>query len=201
MSEKTGQLRRVRADAQRNVDALVEAARTVFDTTGVGAPAKEITDLAGVGVGTLYRHFPLRSDLVKAVVESGIDAVVAAGPELSAAHAPAEALTAWLRRYTQLLGTKRGLAPALHSGDPAYEGLADYFMEKAGPVLAGLLDSAAADGAVRDDISAPDLLYAVANLCIPVPGRGFDYNQRMVALLTDGLRTARHRTAPPAPQR
>ena len=66
--------RRRRADAQRNVDALIEAARTVFDTSGVDAPAKEITDLAGVGVGTLYRHFPQRSDLVKAVVRAGIDA-------------------------------------------------------------------------------------------------------------------------------
>ena len=59
--------RRRRADARRNVDALLEAARTVFDTSGVDAPAKEITDRAGVGVGTLYRHFPQRSDLVKAV--------------------------------------------------------------------------------------------------------------------------------------
>src|ERR1700733_7641112 len=60
-----------RGAPRRNVDALVEAARTVFATSGVDAPAKEITDLAGVGVGTLYRHFPQRSDLVKAVVESG----------------------------------------------------------------------------------------------------------------------------------
>ena len=73
---------RRRADARRNVDALIEAARTVFATSGVDAPAKEITDLAGVGVGTLYRHFPQRSDLVKAVVESGIDAVADAGPAL-----------------------------------------------------------------------------------------------------------------------
>src|SRR5947209_8614372 len=83
--------RRRRADARRNVDALIEAARTVFATSGVDAPAKEITDMAGVGVGTLYRHFPQRSDLVKAVVESSIDAVADAGPTLTAAHEPAEA--------------------------------------------------------------------------------------------------------------
>ena len=82
--------RRRRADARRNVDALIEAAKTVFAASGVDAPAKEITDLAGVGVGTLYRHFPQRSDLVEAVVESGIDAVADAGPALSAAHEPAE---------------------------------------------------------------------------------------------------------------
>ncbi|MFE6487189.1 TetR/AcrR family transcriptional regulator [Streptomyces sp. NPDC057757] len=187
----SGAPRRMRADAQRNGDALIKAARAVFDTSGVDAPAKEIADLAGVGVGTLYRHFPLRSDLVKAVVESGIDACAAAGPQLSAVHEPGEALAEWLRRYTEFLGTKRGLAPALHSGDPAYEALPGYFLEKVGPTLTALLATAAADGAVRDDISAHDLLYAIANLCMPVPGEGPEYNQRMVALLVDGLRTPR----------
>ncbi|MET9890293.1 TetR/AcrR family transcriptional regulator [Streptomyces sp. NPDC006465] len=157
----------------------MKAARTVFDASGVDAPAKEIADLAGVGVGTLYRHFPLRSDLVKAVVESGIDACAAAGPELSAVHEPGDALAEWLRRYTEFLGTKRGLAPALHSGGPAYEGLSGYFLEKVGPALTALLDTAAADGAVRDDVSAHDLLYAIANLCMPVPGKGPEYNRRM----------------------
>src|SRR5580658_8166107 len=93
--------RRQRSDAKRNVLALVEAAKTVFAVSGVDAPAKEITDLAGVGVGTLYRHFPQRSDLVKAVVESGIDTVADAGPALGAAHEPAEALSRWVRRYTE----------------------------------------------------------------------------------------------------
>ena len=192
MTEKEarpGAPRRTRADARRNVEALIAAAKTVFDTSGVNAPAKEITDLAGVGVGTLYRHFPLRSDLVKAVVESGIDACAAAGPELGATQEPGEALAEWLRRYTEFLGTKRGLAPALHSGDPAYDGLSGYFLEKLGPVLADLLDAAAAGGAVRADVSAHDLLYAIANLCMPVPGVGPEYNRRMVDLLIDGLRT------------
>src|SRR5258708_20852417 len=106
--------RRLRADAQRNIDSLLEAAKAVFGTSGVDAPAKEITDLAGVGVGTLYRHFPQRADLVKAVVENGIDAVADAGPLLSAAHEPAVALTLWIDRFTDLLGTKPGLAAALH---------------------------------------------------------------------------------------
>jgi len=122
IKDPTSVPRRRRADAQRNVDALLKAARTVFDTSGVDAPAKEITDLAGVGVGTLYRHFPQRSDLVKAVVESGIDAVAEAGAALSAAYEPVEALTRWIDRFTGLLGTKRGLASALHSGDPALPG-------------------------------------------------------------------------------
>lgn len=180
--------RRRRADAQRNVDALLDAARAVFDTSGVDAPAKEITDLAGVGVGTLYRHFPQRSDLVKAVVESGIDAVAEAGPRLAAAHEPAAALSRWLDRYTELLGTKRGLAAALHSGDPAFAELPGYFLDRLGPVLAALLDAAVAEGAIRDDIGAEDLLYAVAQLCQPVPGRGPEHGRRLVGVLVDGLR-------------
>jgi AcrR family transcriptional regulator len=180
--------RRRRADAQRNVDALLEAARSVFATSGVEAPAKEITDLAGVGVGTLYRHFPQRADLVKAVVESGIDAVADAGPALAADREPAEALVEWTHRFTELLATKRGLASALHSGDPAFAGLPGYFLQRLGPALAALLDAAVADGTVRADISAEDLLHAITQLSQPVPGRGLEHNQRIVAVLLDGLR-------------
>jgi AcrR family transcriptional regulator len=180
--------RRLRADAQRNIGALLEAAKTVFGSSGVDAPAKEIADLAGVGVGTLYRHFPQRSDLVKAVVRSGIDACADAGPALSAAHEPGVALAKWLHRYTEFLGTKRGLASALHSGDPAFDALPGYFMQRVGPSLASLLEAAAASGAIRADISPKDLLYAVANLCLPVADEGLAYSQRMVALLVDGLR-------------
>jgi AcrR family transcriptional regulator len=182
---------RRRADARRNVAALIEAARTVFATSGVDAPAKEITDAAGVGVGTLYRHFPQRADLVKAVVESGIDAVADAGEALSAEHEPVEALTRWLRRFTELLGTKRGLATALHSGDPAFEGLPGYFLQRLGPTLATLLDAAVADGSVRADIGADDLLHAVTQLSQPVPGRTLDHNHRIVAVFLDGLRGGR----------
>lgn len=179
---------RRRADARRNLDALIEAARAVFATSGVDAPAKEITDRAGVGVGTLYRHFPQRADLVKAVVESGIDAVADAGPALSAEHEPAEALTGWVRQFTELLGTKRGLASALHSGDPAFDGLPGYFWQRLGPTLAALLAAGVAAGEVRDDVSAEDLLHAITQLCQPVAGRAFDHNQRIVAVLLDGLR-------------
>src|SRR5947209_2891668 len=112
--------RRLRADARRNLDGLLEAAKTVFATSGVDAPAKEIADLAGVGVGTLYRHFPQRSDLVRAVLEHEIDACAAAAETLAATNEPGEALTKWLHRYTGFLATKRGFAAALHSGDPAF---------------------------------------------------------------------------------
>jgi AcrR family transcriptional regulator len=180
--------RRLRADAVRNIDSLLEAAKSVFATSGVDAPAKEIADLAGVGVGTLYRHFPQRSDLVKAVFERGVDRCAEAAAELAAANDPATALALWLHRYTQFLATKRGLAAALHSGDPAFDALPGYFSGRLEPALGALLEAAAAAGEIRADISPRELLHAVATLCMPGPGDGVAYSQRMVALLIDGLR-------------
>jgi AcrR family transcriptional regulator len=180
--------RRLRADAQRNVDSLLQAATTAFASSGVETPPKEIADRAGVGVGTLYRHFPRRADLVKAVVEREIDACAQAGPALSAAHPPAAALAEWLQRYTELLATKPGLASALHSGDPAFDGLPDYFFEQLGPALASLLQAATASGEIRTDASPQDLLRAIAHLCQPAHEQGIAYSRRMVALLMDGLR-------------
>jgi AcrR family transcriptional regulator len=182
--------RRLRADAQRNIGSLLAAAKAVFGTSGVDAPAKEIADLAGVGVGTVYRHFPQRSDLVKAVLQHEIDACADAAPALAAAHEPGAALANWLHRYTEFLATKRGLASALHSGDPAFDALPGYFYQRLEPALGSLLDAAAATGEIRADISARDLLLAVALLCTPVPDEGIAYSQRMVTLLIDGLRYA-----------
>jgi AcrR family transcriptional regulator len=180
--------RRLRADAQRNIDSLLEAAKTVFGTSGVDAPAKEIADLAGVGVGTLYRHFPQRSDLVKAVFQREVDACADVAPALMAAHEPGEALAKWLLRYTEFLATKRGLAAALHSGDPAFDALPGYFMGRLGPTLGSLLEAATASGEIRADVGAKELLHAVANLCLPMADERFEYSRRMVALLVDGLR-------------
>jgi AcrR family transcriptional regulator len=188
VERNSGTVRRLRADAQRNIGSLLEAAKTVFATAGVDAPAKEIADLAGVGVGTLYRHFPRRSDLVKAVLEHEIDACADAAPALASAYGPAAALAQWLRRYTGFLATKRGLATALHSGDPAFDALPGYFYQRLGPALGSLLEAAAAAGEIRADVSARDLLRAIADLCRPGPDEGLAYSQRMVTVLIDGLR-------------
>jgi hypothetical protein len=116
------------------------------------------------------------------------DACADAGPALTAAHEPGTALAKWLQRYTEFLATKRGLAAALHSGDPAFDALPGYFYQRLGPALGSLLEAATATGEIRADISAKDLLHAVAHLCRPVPGEGVAYSQRMVGLLIDGLR-------------
>ena len=179
--------RPLRADARRNVDALLEAAKEVFATSGVDAPVREIATKAGVGLGTLYRHFPHRSDLVTAVFRHEVDACADEAPDLAATHEPGEALERWLYRYVDFIGTKRGLAAALHSGDPAFDALPAYFESRFLPALGALLDSAAKAGVVPPDVDPMDLLHAVANLCLPGDERP-GHTQRMVALLMDGLR-------------
>lgn len=176
----------MRADARRNLDSLTDAAKAVFATEGVDAPAKVIADRAGVGVGTLYRHFPQRSDLVVAVFRNAVEACAEAADELAAAHAPDEALARWLQRFTEFVATKRGLAAALHSGDPAFEALPAYFLDRLGGALSGLLDAADAAGTIRPDVDAQQLLHAVADLCHGAPTA--EQSQLMVGLLVDGLR-------------
>jgi AcrR family transcriptional regulator len=181
------QSRRQRADAMRNVVALVEAAKTVFGVSGVDAPAKEITDLAGVGVGTLYRHFPHRSDLIVAVLQHEIDQCIEAADELGTTLDPWDALITWIGRFTDFVGTKRGLASALHSGDPAYEDLPQRLLDRLEPALHTLLARAIDSGYARDDVTAREVLNTVALICQPVQGELASFNQRMTRVFVDGL--------------
>lgn len=180
--------RRVRADAQRNVDALIQSAMEVFATSGVEAPVREIAEKAGVGIGTLYRHFPERSDLVVAVFRHEVDACAAAASTLAVEYEPGEALDKWMQRYVDFITTKRGLAAALHSGDPAFDALPSYFDKHLRPALSTLLESAAVVGEVRPDVNPDDLLKAVASLCMSAYNDQAGHARRMVALLVDGLR-------------
>jgi AcrR family transcriptional regulator len=189
-AETTTSGRRVRADAQRNLDTLRRAAKEVFAESGVNAPARAIAERAGVGVGTLYRHFPQRADLVAAVFRTEVDACVSAAGELSERHAgePVEALRQWLHRYMQFIVTKRGLASALHSGDPTFSSLPVYFNDNLRPALTSLLGAAAAAGQVRGDVDVDDLLHAVRSACVPDDDGSVDHARRIVDLLVDGLR-------------
>ena len=187
-ASKAARHRPMRADAQRNTEALLAAALAVFTTSGVDAPVREIADKAGVGVGTVYRHFPQRSDLVVAVFRHHVDACADAAAVLAGRHAPGEALALWMQRYADFIATKRGLASALHSGNPAFSTLPSYFDTRLKPALRSLLDAAASAGEVRDDIEPDDLLRAVGSLCMAAHDDQTDYVRRMVALLADGLR-------------
>ncbi len=180
--------RRIRADAQRKKGSLVQAATEVFATSGFDAPVREIAAKAGVGLGTVYRHFPQRSDLIAAVMQTQVDACADAASALEKKYEPGEALGRWLHRFMDFLGTKRGLAAALHSGDPAYSALPGYFLQRMHAALGKLLDAAVTARAVRPGIEADHLLLAVATLCHGPNGEEPLYAREMVDLLVDGLR-------------
>jgi AcrR family transcriptional regulator len=177
-----------RADAQRNTEALLKAALAVFAKSGVDAPVRDIAEKAGVGVGTLYRHFPQRSDLIVAVFRQEVDACADAAAMFAAKYPPTEALSRWMLRFTEFVAAKRGLATALHSGDPAYEPLPAYYDSKLRPALEALLKRAVDAGEIRGGVTPGDLLSAAVSLCRPAYDVAPDHTSRMIALLIDGLR-------------
>jgi AcrR family transcriptional regulator len=179
---------RKRADARRNEQALLDAAAAVFVTSGVDAPVREIAAKAGVGMGTIYRHFPTRADLVIAVYRHQVEACAEAGPALLAsASTPHAALAKWIDLFVDFLITKHGLAAALQSDNASFEALHAYFLDRLVPVCAELLAAAAAAGEICPDVDALELMHGVGNLCISVRGdSGYDA-RRMVELLIGGL--------------
>ena len=175
----------LRADARRSEEAVIAAARALFAVEGIDVPNRTIAETAGVGVGTLYRRFPTRADLIAAVFRQEIDACAAAADELAATRVPFEALAEWLRRFAAFIATKRGFSAALHSGDPAYAGLPVHFEKRFYPALDGLLDTARKAAVIRQGLTADDLVKTVARLVSPEDS---GLGQRMLEVLIDGLR-------------
>ncbi len=181
--------RKTRADAQRNEQALLAAAAAVFVTSGVEAPVRDIAAAAGVGMGTIYRHFPTRADLVVAVYRHQVEACAEAGPALLAkGGSPHAALRQWVNLFVDFLVTKHGLAAVLQPDSTSFAALHTYFLERLLPVCAQLLDATIEAGEVSADIGAYELMRGIGNLCV---GAGHDpgYDaRRLVELLIAGLR-------------
>jgi AcrR family transcriptional regulator len=177
----------LRSDARRSVEALLQAAQEMFATVGVDAPIRDVAAKAGLGIGTMYRHFPHRSDLIAAVFRREMDLCADAAIQLAAERDPFDALRLWIIRFSAFFATKRGLAAALHSGEPAYEALPGHFEARLRPALERLLATAIEAKRIRPDIAAGELLGAVARLSMSDVDSA-EQAQRMVALLVDGLR-------------
>ncbi|GAA1922359.1 TetR/AcrR family transcriptional regulator [Streptomyces sodiiphilus] len=178
-----------RADALRNRETVLSAAAEVFVTSGVDAPIRQIAARAGVGMATIYRHFPTRADLVTAVYRHQIEACAEAGPDLLArADSPFDALRQWVDLFVDFLVTKHGLADALRSDSDRFAALHDHFLDRLLPVCAQLLDAAAEAGDIRPGVQPYELMRGIGNLC---GGRDDDprYDpRRLIALLLQGLR-------------
>jgi len=185
----SGSPTRKRADARRNKQTLLDAAAAAFIASGVDAPVRDIAARAGVGIGTIYRHFPTRADLIVAVFRHQVEACAEAAPTLLATSStPHAALARWIDLYVDFLVTKHGLAEALQSDGTASETLHTYFLDRLLPACTQLLDAAVAAGEIQAGVPAYELLRGVGNLCIGACDSSRYDPRRMVQLLVAGLR-------------
>ena len=179
---------RVRADAQRSIDTLLSAAAEVFSTSGVDAPVRQITAKAGVGAGTLYRHFPNREALFEAVYRREVEQLVELADQLSGCPDPVAALRRWLRANVEFVATKKGMAAALAIAAGSRTALTTYTADRLTGAVRQLLDRAIADGAVRDDIGPGDLLRMLVALCYGSDAPGWQEDVlRLLDVFVDGL--------------
>ena len=184
--------RKPRTDALRNRERILEVAKGAFTRRGADASLDDIAKQAGVGAGTLYRHFPTRDALIEAVYKSEVEKLAAAAHGFTATMLPVEALRAWLLLFVDYVAAKHIIAPALNSlaGGPSriYEGSRSLIQG----AIEELVNRAKKSGHVRRDIDASDLLRAVIG--VSYVGSGGDWQQsakRLVDILIAGSRPAK----------
>jgi AcrR family transcriptional regulator len=178
-----------RCDAARNRDRLLEAASDAFAERGVDASLEDIAKRACVGIGTLYRHFPTRDALVEAVYRRNVELLCAGADELRATLPPDEALAEWMQRFVAYVASKKGLATYLKSVVAADSDLFVSSHDKVRETINGLVEDAAAAGAIRHGVEGMELLRALSGVCLmsDQPG-GPEQGAKVAALLMDGLR-------------
>ena len=190
MSQSEIQLQRPqRADARANRDKLVAAARALFTEKGTSAPLEEVAERAGVGIGTLYRHFPTRQALLEAVYVDEVEAMARAATELEELP-PWEALSEWLHQYVGFAATKRALNEALMETDPNSDVLLTCRTAIIGAGTA-LVERAQRAGVVRNDTNVTDVVRMVGGIAM-VPTEDPEQKKRLLELALDGLRYRPH---------
>lgn len=186
-SEKT--LRKPRADAVRNRERVLEAAKAVFSAGGAEASLEAVARAAGVGIGTLYRHFPTREDLFEAVYRREVQQLADLAEQLKQESQPIEALRHWMRSNVRFVATKKGMSAALALAAYKNPKLFSYSFDQLTRAVGGLLDRAIATGEIRDDISPEDLLRALVGMCYMHDQPGWQTSVlRLVDVFIDGLR-------------
>jgi AcrR family transcriptional regulator len=180
------QTRALRADARRNRDRLLAVAVRAFSQEGPDVPLDAIAKEAGVGIGTLYRHFPTREALVEAAYRTELDRLCDAAPALLAELPPERALRAWMDRFVDYMTTKRGMADALKaviaSGGNPYAHSRDRMIT----AVDSLLDAGTRAGSLRADVAAADVLAGLSGVTLAAGER--EQAGRLLDLLFDALR-------------
>ena len=190
MSQSEIQLQRPqRADARANRDKLAAAARALFTEKGTSAPLEEVAERAGVGIGTLYRHFPTRQALLEAVYVDEVEAMARAAADLSELP-PWDALSQWLNQYVGFAATKRALNEALMETDPNSDVLLTCRTAIIGAGTA-LVERAQRAGVVRNDTTFADVVRMVGGIAL-VPTEDPGQKKRLLKLALDGLRYRPH---------
>jgi AcrR family transcriptional regulator len=185
--QKEKSIRRPRADAVRNRVRVLEAARAVFSAGGPDASLEGVARRAGVGIGTLYRHFPTREALFEAVYRHEVEQLAELAEKLKTAP-PADALRRWLRSTVQFVATKKGMAAALALAVHGHSELTAYSTDRFTGAVRVLLDRVAEAGELRAAISPEDLLRAIVGMCILDDRPGWQASAlRLVDVFVDGL--------------
>jgi AcrR family transcriptional regulator len=179
-----------RADASRNRERLLEAASDMFAVSGVDTSLEKIAKAAGVGIGTLYRHFPTRDALAEAVYRHNVEALCDGADELSATLPPEEALAEWMQRFVGYVPGKKGLASYLKSVVDADSDLFTSSQARVQATIERLLKAAADAGGIRAGIDGMDLLRGLSGVCLMSGGSpdGSGTGGTVAMLLMDGLR-------------
>ncbi len=183
--------RKPRTDSVRNRERVLEAAKTVFAEGGPAGSLEGVARRAGVGVGTLYRHFPTRQALFEAVYRREVEQLAELAEQFGTDLPPLEALRRWMHANVEFVATKKGMSAALAVAAHASSGLSAYSMGRLGRALETLLRRAAEAGAIRGDISAEDILRTIVGLCYTHDKPGWQGNvRRLVDVFVDGMRQA-----------
>ena len=173
----------------RNRERVLAAAKAVFADGGPGGSLEAVAQKAGVGIGTLYRHFPTRQALFEAVYRREVEQLVALAGQLGAELPPLEALQRWMHANVEFVATKKGMSTALAVAIHAGSELTLYSMERLGGALDLLLRRAVAAGVIRPDIGREDILRTVVGLCYTHDKPGWTANVlRLVDVFLDGMR-------------
>lgn len=182
--------RRLRADSQRNREKLLDTARVAFAELGPEVSLEEIARRAGLGIGTLYRHFPNRDAIVADVYRRGVEQLAGAAPHLLEEHPPAEALHEWMRLFIEYVATKKVMASALNA---LMGGTSDLYAASGPRILEAitlLVSQAKTVGAIRPDTEPMDLLHALVGFAYTNIGADWQAaSARLVDILMAGLKS------------
>lgn len=179
--------RKPRIDAQRNRERILEIAKEAFSRDGADARLDEIAKRAGVGSGTLYRHFPTRDALIEAVYRSEVEKLVAAQQKYAATMPPVEALRAWMLLLVDYIAAKHIIAPALNAVVGGASKLYESSRSQIQGAMEALVQRAKKSGEMRRDVDASDLLRAMIGVSLVGSGPDWQHSaKRLVSILIDG---------------